>query len=84
MCTSLVQSEQKILTTQRDTSRKKVTELSERVEHLEADLEKKKDAITRFEVSVVHVTILSAIAMSNVWTLAFMSSDGGSAISWSY
>ena len=49
------------------------------VEQLEADLEKKKDAITRFEVSVMHVTILNAIAMSNVWTLAFMSSDGGPA-----
>ena len=77
IATSLVQAEQKILTTQRDNSRRKVTELSKMVEQLEADLEKKKDAITRFEVSVMHVTILNAIAVSNVWTLAFMSSDGG-------
>ena len=62
IATSLVQAEQKILTTQRNTARKKVTELSKTVEQLEAVLEKKKDAITRFEVSVMHVTILSAIA----------------------
>ena len=79
-----MQTEQKILTTQRDTSRRKVTELSEKVGRLEADLEKKKDAITGFEVSVMHVTILSAIAMSILWTLAFVSSDGGPAKSWTY
>ena len=79
IATSLVQAEQKILTTQRDTSRRRVTDLSEKVEQLEADLVKKRDAITRFEVSVMHVIILNAIAMSNVWTLAFMSSDGGPA-----
>lgn len=63
---SLLQTEKKTLTTQRDNSRRKVTELSKKVEQLEADLEKKKNAITRFEVSVMHVTILSVIATSNV------------------
>ena len=60
IATSLVQNERKRLTTQHDTSRKKVNELSKTVEQLEADLEKKKDAITRFKVSVMHVTISGA------------------------